>query len=111
MISATYSKTEDGLILSPGEMMSLRFISRVFFDFRVYGTSKLRERAVYIVYGLVVRMLAWQSYSLRLVKETTQKDDAFVSSYKVWMALVASIPSKMRANKLKTSTITSPLQS
>src|SRR5258707_11156560 len=95
MISATYSKTEDGLILSPGEIMSPRFISRVFVDFRVYGTSKLRESAVYIVYGLVVRTLAWQSYFQRLVKEITQKDEALVLSCTVWMAPVASIPSKM----------------
>src|SRR5260221_13951422 len=79
----------------PNPMMSPRFISRVFVDFRVYRTSKLRESAVYIVYGLVVRTLAWQSYSQRLVKEITQKDEALVLSCTVWMAPVASIPSKM----------------
>src|SRR5258708_40070912 len=78
--------------------MSPRFISHVF---RVYGTSKLRESAVYIVYGLVVRMLAWQSYSQRLVKEITQKDKALVSSCTVWMAPVASIPSKMCTSSYK----------
>ncbi len=79
-------------------MISPRFISHVFVNFRVYGTSKLRESAVYIVYGLVVRTLAWQSYSQRLVKEITQKDEALVSSCTVWMASVASIPSKMHTS-------------
>jgi hypothetical protein len=46
-------------------------MSPVICEFRVYGAIKLRESEVYIVYGLVVRILAWYSYSQRLVKETT----------------------------------------